>query len=84
MEVTTIEENILVEWKVKQGDEQWVETIIRFEIIPQEAGVHLRFAHKEWRAQTDFLGHCSFQWGKYLMSLKKLLETGKGEPYTDY
>lgn len=84
MEITQLEPNKLVEWKVLQGDEQWMDTIIRFEIIQKENGVHLRFSHNLWRQQTDFFGHCNFHWGKYLMSLKKLLETGKGEPYTDY
>ncbi len=84
MSVSQLAQNKLVEWIVEQGNRQWVDTTIVFEIIEQENSTHLRFSHNLWAEQTDFFGHCSFHWGKYLMSLKNLLETGKGNPYLDY
>jgi hypothetical protein len=29
---------------------------------------------------VEFVYHCSTKWAIYLMSLKQLVETGKGEP----
>src|SRR6185437_3685122 len=29
----------------------------------------------------EFMHHCSTKWGIFLMSLKSILETGKGAPY---
>lgn len=84
MRISQLEENVILEWTVEQGDKQWIDTTILFELIEKENNIHLRFSHNLWQEQTDFFGHCNFHWGKYLMSLKTLLETGKGTPYTDY
>ena len=63
------------------GDEQWVGTEFHFEISEENGDTLLRFGHINWTDQTEFFGHCNFQWGRYLMSLKKYCETGKGEPF---
>ena len=33
-----------------------------------------------WKEPVEFMHHCSTKWATYLMSLKSLVETGKGEP----
>ena len=38
------------------------------------------FSHVGWKEPVEFMHHCSTKWATFLMSLKKLLETGKGEP----
>jgi hypothetical protein len=30
---------------------------------------------------VEFMHHCSTKWGVFLLSLKSLLETGKGAPH---
>jgi len=30
---------------------------------------------------VEFMHHCSTKWGVFLLSLKSLLETGKGSPH---
>ena len=37
-------------------------------------------SHSNWADDTDFLAHCSTKWAVFLLSLKDLLEKGKGHP----
>ena len=36
-----------------------------------------------WREETGMFAHCSTKWAVFLLSLKDLLETGKGRPAPD-
>ena len=36
------------------------------------------FAHRNWRDEVEFTAHCSTKWATYLLSLRDLVETGKG------
>jgi hypothetical protein len=38
------------------------------------------FGHKSWREAVEFTAHCSMKWATFLLSLKDLVETGKGKP----
>ena len=38
------------------------------------------FAHTGWREAVPFMNHCSTKWATFLMSLKRYVETGVGEP----
>ena len=42
--------------------------------------VSVLFKHQGWKEPVEFMHHCSTKWAIYLMSLKSLLETGKGAP----
>jgi hypothetical protein len=33
-----------------------------------------------WKEPVEFMNHCSTKWAVFLMSLKALVETGKGTP----
>ena len=81
MEITQLILNHKVSWICRIGDEQWVGTEFHFDISEENNETLLRFGHTKWANQTEFFGHCNFQWGRYLMSLKKYCETGKGEPF---
>jgi hypothetical protein len=39
------------------------------------------FKHQGWKDPVEFMHHCSTKWGVFLLSLKSLLETGKGAPW---
>jgi hypothetical protein len=34
-----------------------------------------------WKEPVEFMHHCSTKWGVFLLSLKSVLETGKGAPW---
>jgi len=38
------------------------------------------FSHEGWKEPVEFMYHCSTKWAIFLMSLKSLGETGKGQP----
>ena len=38
------------------------------------------FRHEGWKEPVEFMYHCSTKWATFLLSLKKLVETGAGDP----
>lgn len=82
MKVLYLEENRLVEWECISGDEQWLGTKIKFQIIPAKEGTDVKLRHSGWKKETDFYGVCNYHWGLYMKSLKTLIETGIGNPHS--
>ncbi|GIJ36655.1 SRPBCC family protein [Micromonospora sediminimaris] len=70
----------LVLWEVVDGPEEWIGTRVRFELKREDDFTIVLFRHEGWREPVEFMYHCSTKWAIYLMSLKQLVETGKGEP----
>jgi uncharacterized protein YndB with AHSA1/START domain len=70
----------LVRWEVVDGPEEWIGTQIRFELKEEDGYTIVLFSHRGWREPVEFMYHCSTKWATFLMSLKQLVETGKGEP----
>jgi uncharacterized protein YndB with AHSA1/START domain len=67
-------------WQVVDGPEEWIGTKVSFDL--KQSGDHaiVLFKHQGWKEPVEFMHHCSTKWAVYLMSLKSLLETGKGSP----
>jgi hypothetical protein len=70
----------LVHWEVVDGPPEWIGTHIRFDLTQEEEYAIIMFRHEGWAEQVPFMYHCSTKWATFLMSLKKLVETGSGEP----
>jgi uncharacterized protein YndB with AHSA1/START domain len=70
----------LVRWEVVDGPAEWIGTQIRFELKQEDGFTIVLFRHEGWQEPVEFMYHCSTKWATFLMSLKKLVETGKGEP----
>ena len=70
-------------WQVVGGPEEWIGTKVSFDL--KQAGDHaiVLFKHQDWKEPVEFMHHCSTKWAIFLMSLKALLETGKGRPSPD-
>jgi hypothetical protein len=68
-------------WEVIAGPEEWIGTKISFDIKQQGDWTIVLFKHQGWKQPVEFMHHCSTKWGVFLLSLKSLLETGKGAPY---
>ena len=67
-------------WEVVDGPKEWIGTRISWELRTEGDFTIILFAHQGWREPVEFMYHCSTKWATFLMSLKKLVETGKGEP----
>jgi hypothetical protein len=51
-----------------------------FELEPNEDKTLLRFGQRRWLQESDLLRFCSLEWATFLLSLKSLIEAGKGAP----
>jgi hypothetical protein len=81
MKVVEQEPSKRVLWQVVEGPAEWVGTKIGFELRRDGSYVSVFFKHEGWREPSDFMHHCSTKWATFLMSLKSLVETGKGAPF---
>ncbi|MBX3605979.1 MAG: SRPBCC domain-containing protein [Piscinibacter sp.] len=69
-----------VRWRVKAGPPEWVGTDIEFSLSRQDAHTIVLFGHRQWREEVEFFAHCSTKWATFLLSLRDLVETGRGRP----
>lgn len=78
MKVLELHPAELVLWQVVDGPAEWIGTNVSFEL--KRSGDHaiVLFKHQGWKEPVEFMHHCSTKWAIYLMSLKSLVETGKG------
>lgn len=83
MKVLELHPAELVLWQVVDGPAEWIDTKISFELKREDDYTIVLFKHQGWREPVEFMYHCSTKWAIFLMSLKSLLETGKGAPSPD-
>lgn len=80
-EVVELQPGKLVRWKWK-GDpkDEWEGTEVTFKLSPDENQCWLNFGHSGFKNDQGCLPHCSMKWAVFMLSLKDLLEEGKGQP----
>jgi len=80
--VAALEPGRRVAWKSPQGqgNDEWEGTEVTFDLSTDDKQTFVQFRHSRWRESTNFQGHCSMRWAVFLLSLKDLLERGKGRP----
>jgi uncharacterized protein YndB with AHSA1/START domain len=67
-------------WQVVGGPGEWIGTRISWELKQEGEYSIVLFKHLDWKEPVEFMHHCSTKWAIFLMSLKSLVETGKGAP----
>jgi uncharacterized protein YndB with AHSA1/START domain len=88
-EVAELQTSKLVRWKANRQEslEDWAGTEIAFNLSNDKGQCWVDFAHSGWRRNSGrgpaTFPDCSTKWAVFLLSLKDLLETGKGRPATD-
>jgi uncharacterized protein YndB with AHSA1/START domain len=84
-EVVELQPCELVRWKAnrKEGIEEWAGTEVAFSLSADEKQCFVRFSHSGWRSDSEIFPHCSTKWAVFMLSLKELLEKGKGQPAPD-
>jgi uncharacterized protein YndB with AHSA1/START domain len=80
MEVTQLDPAGRVRWSCVGGADEWVGTELTFELTSKNDETVVLFTHADWRDPNEFMAHCSARWAYFLLSLKSLVETGKGTP----
>ena len=68
-------------WQVIDGPEEWIGTKISFDLDQQGDWTIVLFKHEGWKEPVEFMHHCSTKWAVFLLSIKSLLENGKGAPH---
>jgi hypothetical protein len=80
VKVLELEPGKRVLWQVTGGPEEWLGTRISFDLEQKDDYAVVLFKHMGWKEPVEFMHHCSTKWGVFMMSLKSLMETGKGAP----
>ena len=80
MKVLELQPARRVLWQVVDGPEEWLGTRIGWDLKQESDYSIILFKHEGWKEPVEFMHHCSTKWAVFLMSLKSLLETGKGSP----
>jgi uncharacterized protein YndB with AHSA1/START domain len=83
MDVLALEPGKKVHWRVTTGPEEWIGTDVVFDLAEDGEYTIVRFGHTNWREAVEFTAHCSTKWAVFLLSLRDLVETGKGRPAPD-
>jgi hypothetical protein len=83
MKVVELDPNRRVLWQVAEGPPEWIGTRVSFDLKQEGDWTLILFKHQGWKEPVEFMYHCSTKWGVFLLSLKSLLETGKGRPAPD-
>jgi uncharacterized protein YndB with AHSA1/START domain len=80
MKVLELDPARRVLWEVVDGPTEWIGTKVSWELKQEGDYAIILFKHQDWREPVEFMHHCSTKWAIFLMSLKSLVETGKGSP----
>ena len=81
MKVINAEQNNLVQWQCTHADEDWIATVVTFNLEENDGKTLLKFTHDRWPTHGDFFALCNLSWAKYLLSLRELIEIGVGKPF---
>ena len=82
-ELVTLDPGREVTWRFISGPPEWLGTEATFKLTQDGDMTVLNFGHRHWKEPVEFLGHCSMKWAMFLLSLRDLLERGKGQPAPD-
>ncbi|MES2524419.1 MAG: SRPBCC domain-containing protein [Gemmatimonadota bacterium] len=80
MKVLELQPATRVRWQVADGPPEWTGTTVTFDMRQEDEYAIVLFRHEGWKEPVEFMHHCSTKWAVFLMSLKRLLETGTGHP----
>jgi uncharacterized protein YndB with AHSA1/START domain len=83
MKVLELDPAKRVLWQVVAGPPDWIGTKVSFELAQDDDFTIILFKHQGWKEPVEFMHHCSTKWALFLISIKSLVETGKGAPYPD-
>jgi uncharacterized protein YndB with AHSA1/START domain len=83
LEVVKLNPGREVHWRVKAGPSEWLGTDVTFSLAEEGDYTVIAFGHRNWREAVAFTAHCSMKWATFLLSLRELVETGRGRPSPD-
>lgn len=82
-EIVALTASKLVQWKFLEGPPEWIGTQVVFDIRQENDFTIVLFSHLNWVEEVEFKSHCSMKWATFLLSLRRFVETGTGDPSPD-
>lgn len=80
MKVMSLKPDQQVHWRFTAGPQEWIGTDVVFDLAEADGQTIVSFGHNNWPEARAFMSHCSMKWATFLLSLRELVETGKGRP----
>src|SRR5690606_10894333 len=80
MKVIELTSNEKVAWECVESTDEWLGTTIAFELEGKGETTLLRFTQAGWKGVTGMFAGCTYDWARFMASLKSLCETGTGNP----
>ncbi|PRY85125.1 SRPBCC family protein [Mongoliibacter ruber] len=74
MKVIELKESQHVAWHCVASDNEWLDTIVRFDIRVKNNSTEIILTHSNWREVTDYYRWCNYHWGMFLYRLKNYCE----------
>ncbi|MNJ54592.1 hypothetical protein D3C77_500410 [compost metagenome] len=81
MRIEELITNKKVVWQCIDSDQEWIGTIISFDIEEKNGKSFITLRHMNWKEVTPFYRSCNYNWAIFLYSLKSYCEDGDGIPY---
>jgi uncharacterized protein YndB with AHSA1/START domain len=82
-ELAALVPNSRVVWRFVAGPPEWIGTEVTFDLSHDGVMTVLLFGHRGWHEAVEFTAHCSMKWAVFLLSLREMVEMGKGRPSPD-
>ena len=84
-EVMELQPDKRVRWKAVGNKSlgEWLGTEVVFSLNADEKQTYIDFSHSGWRRDNGSFPQCSTKWAVFMLSLKDLVEKGKGRPAPD-
>lgn len=79
--VTEISPNAFFELCMIKSDDDWRDSIVRFELKEMEVATQVKFFHSGWKSDNEHFRISNYCWAMYLRLLKQNVETGLFIPY---
>jgi uncharacterized protein YndB with AHSA1/START domain len=80
-EVTKADPGAAFELRLTNADDDWLGTVVGFELAPSGTGTRVHFYHRGWQTPNDHYRISNHCWAMYLRILRRHVEHGESVAY---
>lgn len=66
-----------VAWRITDGPPDWIGTEVAIDLDEGPKGTSVHLTHRGWRSPSIFLARCTTGWARFLLALKRFVETSE-------
>jgi uncharacterized protein YndB with AHSA1/START domain len=81
MRIEQLDQDKRVVWSCHGDFPEWEDTILTWEVSPQNDGTTLRFNHSNWKSASDYYAMCNSTWGELMYRIKDYVEGKNPGPH---